>query len=167
MSKVWSSMRDKVPNRQVVKLENFVCAVILYSLQHLLLKWAAALNDNRLPLQAVAHEIWGVKALAHKKLVIVLTHYNFFSQLQQFFQQFYIWTTIFPTTFLEKSLCKSLYCVRALIVDLMSLSIHHLIDFFYIYYECKLWQVVFSCWVSSQFPRFVAGLFMNYKNHQR
>ena len=49
-----------------------------------------------------------------KKVVIVHTHYNFFSQLQQFFQQFYIWTTIFTTIFSEKSLWKSLYCARAL-----------------------------------------------------
>ena len=39
-----------------------------------------------------------------KKVVIVHSHYNFFSQLQQFFQQFYIWTKIFPKIFLEKSL---------------------------------------------------------------
>ena len=30
-----------------------------------------------------------------QKVVIFHTHYNFFSQLQRFFQQFYIWTTIF------------------------------------------------------------------------
>ena len=50
-----------------------------------------------------------VKALAHynwnyKKVVIVHTHYNFFSQLQRFFQQFYIWAKIFATIFLEKLL---------------------------------------------------------------
>ena len=39
------------------------------------------------------------------KVVIVHTHFNFFSQLQGF-SQFYIWTTIFPTIFLEKSLWK-------------------------------------------------------------
>ena len=39
-----------------------------------------------------------------KKDVIFHTHYNFFSQLQRFFQQFYIWTTILPTIFSEKSL---------------------------------------------------------------
>ena len=38
-----------------------------------------------------------------KKVVIVHTHYNFFSQLQRFFQQFCIRTKIFTTIFSEKS----------------------------------------------------------------
>ena len=33
-----------------------------------------------------------------------ITHHNFLSQPQQFFQQFYIWAKIFITIFLEKSL---------------------------------------------------------------
>ena len=41
-------------------------------------------------LKALAHYNWNCK-----KVVIVRTHYNFFSQLQRFFQQFHIWTTIF------------------------------------------------------------------------
>ena len=54
------------------------------------------------------HKCPRTRQLKLKKVVIFRTHYNFFSQLQ-FFQQFYIWTTIFPTIFLEKSLWKSLY----------------------------------------------------------
>ena len=38
-----------------------------------------------------------------KRVVIFHTHYNFFLQLQRFFQQFYIWTTIFAKIFSEKS----------------------------------------------------------------
>ena len=34
-----------------------------------------------------------------KNVVIVHKHYNFFSHLQRFFQQFYIWTTIFTIGF--------------------------------------------------------------------
>ena len=43
-----------------------------------------------------------------KKVVVVHTHYNFFSQLKRFFQQYYIWTTIFTKIFSEKFLWKSL-----------------------------------------------------------
>ena len=41
-----------------------------------------------------------------KKIVIVHTHYNFFSQLQRFSQLFCIWATIFTTFFFEKIVVK-------------------------------------------------------------
>ena len=43
-----------------------------------------------------------------KKVINVSAHYNFFSQLQIFCQQFYIWTTIFTTSFLYKNCCQNL-----------------------------------------------------------
>ena len=61
------------------------------------------------PIKALAHYNWN-----YKKVVIVHTHYNFFSHLQRFFQQFYIWATIFTTVFFGKIVVKSLQCARAL-----------------------------------------------------
>ena len=58
-------------------------------------------------LKALVHYNWNCK----KKVVIVHTHYNFFSQLQQFFQQFYIWATSFTTIF-RKNRCENLCSVR-------------------------------------------------------
>ena len=46
-----------------------------------------------------------------QKVVIVHTHYNFFSQLQRFFILFYIWTTFFTKIF-QKNLCENLCSVQ-------------------------------------------------------
>ena len=41
-----------------------------------------------------------------KKVIIVHTHYNFFSQLQRFFQQFYIWARFSQQFFFGKIVVK-------------------------------------------------------------
>ena len=51
-----------------------------------------------------------------KNAVIFHTHYNFFLNCNDFFQQFYIWTTIFTPTFCRKIsaalsvACEGIYC---------------------------------------------------------
>ena len=51
--------------------------------------------------------------------VIFHTHYNLFAQMQQFFQQFFIWATILITTFLENSLQFREHCLNAFRIDQM------------------------------------------------
>ena len=58
-----------------------------------------------------------------KNADIFHTHYNFFSQLQKFFQQLFlfIWATILRATFLENSLQFPEQCLNAFRIDQMKI----------------------------------------------
>ena len=63
-------------------------------------------------------QIFSIKAFARytrncKKNSVFFHTLKLFSQLQHFFQQFYIWATIFTATFLEKSLQFCVQCITA------------------------------------------------------
>ena len=60
-------------------------------------------QPSKTRVKALAHYNWNCKKSSYRPYTLQL-----FSQLQRFFQQFYIWTTIFTTIFSEKSLWKSL-----------------------------------------------------------